>query len=72
MASAALTEGWQWWGIGDGDKCRASTAPMQTMTVTSNDATDCLNAIMEMTVRDPGGAGKDSSSRRSTKDAEHR
>ena len=52
LASAALTAGWHWWGIDDKDVHSTDDHDRD-----SNDATDCLSAIMAMTLRDPGGAG---------------
>ena len=54
LASAALTAGWRWWGI---DKTEVYSADADHDRDRS-DAADCLRTIMEMTIRDPGGAGK--------------
>ena len=52
LAQGALTAGWHWWGVNQ-------------LPVTStdggedkrNDAVDCLNAILSVILRDPGGPG---------------
>ena len=53
MASAALSVGWWWWGI-NGDEVGISDGDDRDRT----DASDCLAAIMSITLRDPGGASK--------------
>ena len=53
LASAALTAGWQWWGI---DTSYVNSRDDHDRDKT--DAADCLTAIMSLTIRDPGGAGK--------------
>ena len=53
LASAALTVGWQWWGL-NSLKVSSTEGHDQDRT----DAMDCLRSIMSLTIRDPGGAGK--------------
>lgn len=53
LASAALTVGWQWWGVDEEDVYSTDDHDRN-----QNDAEDCLAAIMSVIVRDPGGAGK--------------
>ena len=53
LASAALTVGWQWWGIDKSDVYSSEEHDRDRQ-----DAADCLMAIMSLTLRDPGGAGK--------------
>ena len=53
LAGAALTAGWQWWGIDTGYVHSRDEHDRD-----KTDAVDCLTAIMSLTIRDPGGAGK--------------
>ena len=53
LASAALTAGWHWWGIDETDVYSNDDHNRDR-----HDAADCLTAIMSLTLRDPGGAGK--------------
>ena len=58
LASAALTAGWHWWGIETKDKRTDVYSTDAYHDRDRTDAEDCLRSIMEMTIRDPGGAGK--------------
>ena len=53
LASAALTAGWQWWGIDPGD-----VASTDDHVRGRTDAADCLTALMSLPIREPGRAGK--------------
>ena len=48
LASAALTAGWQWWGIDTRDVYSIDDHDRD-----KNDAVECLMAIMSLTLRDP-------------------
>ena len=53
LASAALTAGWQWWGIDPGD-----VASTDEHVRGRTDAADCLTALMSLPIRDPGRSAK--------------
>ena len=53
LASSALTACWQWWGIDETEVDSVDDHDRDR-----HDAADCLMAIMSLTLRDPGGAGK--------------
>ena len=58
LASAALTAGWHWWGIEEKDALTDVYSSDDYHDRDRTDAADCLMAIMSLTLRDPGGAGK--------------
>ena len=53
LASAALTAGWQWWGIDPGD-----VASTDEHVRGRTDAADCLTTLMSLPIRDPGHSTK--------------